>query len=60
MASDKHLSILGQGVEVWNQWRRENPKIKPNLQGADLNEASLDWFDFSQSDLSEIKLCGAS
>jgi len=60
MASDKHLSILGQGVEVWNQWRHENPKIKPNLQGANLNEASLDWFNFRQSDLRDINLCGAS
>jgi hypothetical protein len=32
MANEKHLSILMQGVEAWNQWRRENPKIKPNLR----------------------------
>jgi len=48
MANEKHLSILMQGLEAWNQWRRENPKIKPNLKGADLSGSSLDWFDFSK------------
>jgi uncharacterized protein YjbI with pentapeptide repeats len=60
MANEKHLSILMQGLEAWNQWRRENPKIKPNLKGADLSGSSLDWFDFSKSDLREVVLCDAS
>jgi hypothetical protein len=31
MANPEHLQILQQGVEVWNQWRRHNPDIKPDL-----------------------------
>jgi hypothetical protein len=41
MASRTHVARLKQGVEAWNQWRRENPKIRPNLSRADLIRASL-------------------
>jgi hypothetical protein len=41
MANKKHVARLKQGVEAWNQWRRENPKIRPNLSRADLIRASL-------------------
>jgi len=46
MANPEHLEILKQGVEKWNQWRRENPEVIPdlsdaNLSGADLSEANL-------------------
>ncbi len=26
MANPEHLAILKQGVEVWNEWRKRNPK----------------------------------
>jgi len=29
MANKEHLDILKQGVQVWNDWRKANPKIKP-------------------------------
>src|SRR6266487_2625831 len=41
MANQEHLDILKQGVEVWNQWRKEYPDIQPNLVGADLSGADL-------------------
>jgi hypothetical protein len=41
MASKKHVARLRQGVEAWNQWRRENPKICPDLSRAVLIRASL-------------------
>jgi len=57
MANEEHLKILKQGVEVWNQWREENPEIAPdlseanlvsmNLVGADLSGADLRWADLS-------------
>lgn len=31
MANAEHLAILKEGVEVWNEWRELNPKIKPDL-----------------------------
>ena len=34
MANEEHLQILKQGGEAWNQWRRDNPEIRPNLRGA--------------------------
>lgn len=36
MANEEHLEILMQGVEVWNEWRKNNPGIIPQL-----NESSL-------------------
>jgi hypothetical protein len=40
MANPEHLSILKQGVEAWNEWRRAN-YIKPDLSRADLRDANL-------------------
>ncbi len=31
MADKEHLKILRQGVEAWNQWRDDNPEIRPDL-----------------------------
>jgi hypothetical protein len=28
MANEEHLEIIGQGVDVWNEWRERNPEIK--------------------------------
>ena len=27
MANEEQLSILKQGVDVWNKWREENPDV---------------------------------
>jgi uncharacterized protein YjbI with pentapeptide repeats len=37
MADYGHLDILCRGVEEWNQWRKQNPEITPDLAGADLS-----------------------
>lgn len=39
--NEEHLGILNQGVAAWNKWRKENPKITPNLQKTDLQRADL-------------------
>src|SRR5215211_575091 len=36
-----HLKILQNGVEYWNQWRKNNPEIRPILYEAPLNNADL-------------------
>ena len=46
MASAEQLSILKQGVEVWNRWRAKNIYVY-----ADLNEADLNGVDLSGADL---------
>lgn len=33
MANTEHLEKLKQGVDAWNQWRRDNPDIRPDLTG---------------------------
>ena len=31
MVNEEHLARLKQGVAAWNQWRRANDDIRPNL-----------------------------
>ena len=45
MGNPEHLEILKQGVEVWNRWRDENDKIKPDLREAYLHGANLSGAD---------------
>jgi uncharacterized protein YjbI with pentapeptide repeats len=55
MANQEHLNILKQGVQEWNQWRKEHPEIRPDLIGANL--FNVDFFD---ADISDADLRGAS
>lgn len=41
MANEEHIAILKQGVEVWNNWRQENPDIRPDLSTLSLSESIL-------------------
>ncbi|MHC4475310.1 MAG: pentapeptide repeat-containing protein [Planctomycetota bacterium] len=42
MGELKHIEILEErGVRGWNRWRRENPRIVPNLQNDSFNKADL-------------------
>ncbi len=51
MANFKHVEILTQGVVAWNQWREQNPNIKPNLSGTNLFQAHLAQVNLRQTDL---------
>lgn len=69
MATNKHIEILCQGVQVWNRWRREQPKTRPNLshadlplaklKGIDLHNANLSYTNLRDADLREANLEGA-
>jgi uncharacterized protein YjbI with pentapeptide repeats len=59
MADAEHLSLLKQGVEAWNRWRKENPGVRPDLHGADLGGADLREARLSGADLREACLGGA-
>jgi uncharacterized protein YjbI with pentapeptide repeats len=37
----EHVSILKQGVDVWNRWRVNHPHVRPDLRHAGLREAVL-------------------
>ena len=41
MANPEHLVKLKEGVEVWNQWRQQNPDIRPNFHSGDLTGIDL-------------------
>jgi uncharacterized protein YjbI with pentapeptide repeats len=54
MANREHLDLLKQGVNAWNQWRKEYPNIQP-----DLSEAHFPLADFSGINLSQTNLMKA-
>jgi len=66
MANPEHLEILKQGVEVWNEWRRANSDIRPdlfdahiyinNLSGVDLRKANLYCAVLAHCDLTNADL----
>ena len=60
MANRRHLAILRQGVETWNEWKKENPKIKPNLRGANLSKKDLAGADFTNADIRSTNFTGAN
>ena len=51
MANEEHLKILKQGVKKWNEWREENPDIKPDLQEANLSTLDLRGANFKAANL---------
>ncbi len=65
MANEEHVSMLKQGVDAWNAWRRENPDVYPNLRravlgGADLGGTVLGGADLREADLREANLYTAN
>src|SRR6266571_924303 len=60
MANQEHLDILRQGVKVWNQWRKENPDIDPDVSEADISCLQLGHADFLRANLSGANLSGAN
>lgn len=75
MANEEQLEILKQGVDVWNQWREENPDeaidlteadisetylLKANLHSARLTRTNLRESDLREADLNRADLRGAN
>ncbi len=56
MANQEHLDILTQGIEAWNQWRKEHPDVKPDLTRADLRKADLSDADLTEATLTRADL----
>jgi uncharacterized protein YjbI with pentapeptide repeats len=56
LVDENHLAILKKGVEAWNEWRQENPSIKPNLCFADLIRTNLIGANLGGANLSGTKL----
>ena len=54
MGNQKHYEILEKGPEAWNAWRKQNPKIIPNLSGLMLagRHDDMTVCDFSETNFS--------
>ena len=66
MANEEQLSILKQGVKVWNKWMEENPRVQIDLSGADLRSIDLSDakfasanFKFRSANFEQANLSGA-
>ncbi len=60
MANQKQLEILKRGVDFWNQWRQDNPEVKPDLSGVNLRGLDLNWANLHRADLSKANLSQAN
>ncbi len=58
-ATDEHLAILKRGVLAFNFWRTDNPDVRPDLSGSDLQNFSFADADLSGADLSKSILTGS-
>jgi uncharacterized protein YjbI with pentapeptide repeats len=56
MANEEQLSVLKQGVDVWNKWRTEHYGLDIDLSEANLGEVNLKRANFSEADLSRADL----
>jgi uncharacterized protein YjbI with pentapeptide repeats len=54
--NDEHIAFLRRGVTVWNEWRRCNADIKPELAQAQLSGTSLHEADLSEANLTQANL----
>ncbi|MEM9087621.1 MAG: pentapeptide repeat-containing protein [Cyanobacteria bacterium P01_F01_bin.53] len=59
MSDIDFLALVEQGVERWNQWRTDNPTVRPDLSHAYLFGHSLAKFDLSHTNLERACLIGA-
>ncbi|MEM9950022.1 MAG: toll/interleukin-1 receptor domain-containing protein [Chloroflexota bacterium] len=65
MANPDHLAILRKALEaknisIWDNWRDENPNIKPDLRGSDLSNVNLSNADLMYANLRSAKLNDAN
>src|SRR6266571_3391209 len=60
MANNEHLQILKKGVIAWNQWRKWNPGLKPDLSQADFHGADLERANFYWANLSGANFSGGN
>ncbi len=59
MANNEHLKLLTHGVDHWNEWRKTNPNIIPDLSDANFRGNGFMWANFSDSNFKKADLTGA-
>lgn len=60
MANPKHLEILRQGVQAWNEWRKHNPQTIPDLSRTDLSTWTFAGFELNNVNLNAANLFGVT
>ena len=45
MSNADQAQILKQGVSAWNEWRNQNPDVRPDLSNADLRGLNVGHYD---------------
>jgi uncharacterized protein YjbI with pentapeptide repeats len=56
MADNNQITILSQGVEIWNKWREENPDVLIDLNNAKLMHMNLKNANLAEADLERANL----
>ena len=51
MANRNHLAIFKKGVLAWNQWRKDNPDVVPDLSEADLQQGEFSIVTYDSVDV---------
>jgi uncharacterized protein YjbI with pentapeptide repeats len=59
MANTEHVERLRASVPAWNEWRRQQPEIIPDLSAADLRQWKLQEVYLSRANLAAADLSGA-
>ncbi|RCJ26183.1 hypothetical protein A6770_26590 [Nostoc minutum NIES-26] len=59
MVDHKHLAVLKQGVNYWNDWRQNNPDVIPDLSKVDLKGIDLKRINLRGANLSKTDFTGA-
>lgn len=54
MVNKKHLKIFKKGVDIWNEWRYNNPEIEPDLSGISLKGLDLTNVNLSKTDIRSV------
>ena len=60
MANEEHLARLKEGSKRWHAWRVQNPDIRPDLRGAQLQHTDFSDFNLHKADLSNANLIGTN
>ncbi len=56
--NEEHLAKLSAGVAAWNEWRRVNPFVRPDLEDADLSALSLVQANLSYASVLNTEMSG--
>ena len=59
MGNEEQVELLRLGVEAWNEWRRNQPDVRPDLSHADFARADLRGVDLKLTKLEKVELSGA-